>query len=58
MCRGSCVLDLGVEGMTGLWSGREEGREGRKEEVGEWKTVATDDLSLTHLMVFTDWRCA
>lgn len=25
---------------------------------GEWKTVATADLCLTHLMVFTDWRCA
>lgn len=23
---------------------------------GEWKTFATDDLSLTHLI--TDWRCA
>lgn len=31
-------------------------REGGRE--GERKTAATDDLWLTHLMVFTDWRCA
>lgn len=48
VCRGSYVWDLDVEGMTGLWWGEgwnepEEGGRG-----GGWKTVATDDLLLTH----------
>lgn len=45
---------------TSMWKGwldrGEAGREGARE--GERKTVATDDLSLTHLMMFTDWKCA
>lgn len=36
------------------WTG-ERGREERKGgREGEWKSFATDDLTLTHLMVFTD----
>lgn len=31
VCRGSYVRDRDVEGMTGLWWGREGGGEGRKE---------------------------
>lgn len=50
--------------MLGPGFGRDDwtaGSQGRTEEKeggnkGEWKTIATDDLSLSHLMVFTDWK--
>lgn len=45
---------FGRDDWTAGSQGRTEEKEGGNE--GEWKTIATDDLSLSHLMVFTDWR--
>lgn len=55
-CAGEVMLGpgFGRDDWTAGSQGRTEEKEGGNK--GEWKTIATDDLSPSHLMVFTDWK--